>query len=250
MGKIDKGRTLEDGIMKLIAERLDSGGKLPTEQQMAKLFGVSRTALRETLSRFEANGFIVSRRGSGRYATMPDFSGQIRDAWAVILSANPYMMLELLEIRGLLEASTLPAAMERISARQIEAMGRQVRGMKERAARGELFVEEDRNFHRILYESTGNALLEQLLTAFNDLYNASHIELSPPDGVLVASQHAEMLEALTRRDLESLTRMLKQQFVDIRGRILVYLMNSGLTAGKAGTPAAPKRAGKKRGAGA
>lgn len=226
MKKKGEGRSLEDKIMQLIAERLDTGGKLPTEQQMVKDFGVSRTTLRETLSMFEANGFIKSLRGSGRYATMPDFSGQIRDAWSVIIRANPYMMLELLEIRGLLEASTLPTAMERITIKQIEAMGRQVRAMKEKAARGEEYVEEDQLFHSILYESTGNALLEQLLTAFSDLYNASHIDLPPSNLEGVAAQHEDMLEALTRRDLEAMTKLLKQQFVDIRGRILVYLMNA------------------------
>ena len=242
----ESGVGLDEKVMQLIAERLEEGGKLPTEQQMARDFGVSRTMLRETLRRFEANGFIKSRRGSGHRAAMPDFTKHFRDAWSFVTRANPYMMLELLDIRMLLETSTLPAAMERLTGKRIETMGRLVKAMKEKAARGEKFVEEDQLYHRVLYETTGNTILEQLLVAFSDLYDTTHVKLPPaPDLELVAAQHEQTLEALAHGDLESATRLLKQQLIDVRGRILVYLMNQRQTTEKSTQPEKAK-SGKKR----
>lgn len=239
MNKGNDDPSLDEKIMRLVAERLEGDGKLPTEARMAKDFGVSRTLLRETLRRFEANGFIKSRRGSGHRAVMPDFTGHFRDAWSLVIRLNPCMMLELLDLRMLLEISAMPAAMERITGKQIEAMGKLIGAMKRKAAHGETFVEEDQLFHRILYQTTGNTLLEQLLIAFSEVYDVSNVVLpSIPDPVLVARQHEELLEALIRRDAVAATAHLKQQLTDVRGRILIHLMQIGAGGHK------PERAAK------
>lgn len=247
MGGRDGDGNLDEKIMRLIAERVEDGGKLPSEERMSKDFGVSRTLLRETLSRFEANGFIQARRGSGRRATMPDFGGHFRDTWSLIIRINPYMMLDLLDIRMLLETSTLPAAIERFTGKQIGAMGKLVGIMKLKAAGNQPFVEEDQMYHRILYENAGNPLLKQLLIAFSSLYDKSNVELPSPDHVLVAEQHEQLLEALIRRDLPMATAKLREQLTDVRGRIMVYLMHTRTGGGKAKPAPEAPRAHSRRG---
>lgn len=217
---------VESKIAALIADRLVSGSKLPTEKEMAKEFGVSRTVLREVLSVFEASGILKSLQGSGRYAQMPELGAHFTDTWSILIRANPYRMLELVEIRGILEISSLPRALERITVTQLQAMGRLVGIMKEKAEREEGFEEEDRAFHRILYESTGNLLLEQLLTAFNRLYVASRIDFKHSEMPLVAVQHEQILQAVIQRDLPLLTKLMSEQFVEVRGRMLVSLMKA------------------------
>lgn len=240
------GPALDEKIMRLIIERLEGDGKLPTEARMAADFGVSRTLLRETLRRFEANGFVVSQRGSGRRATMPDFTGHFRNAWSLVIRLNPCMMLELLDIRMLLEINALPAALERITGRQIEAMGKLIGAMKRKAARGETFVEEDQLFHRILYQTTGNQLLEQLLIAFSEVYDVSNVSLPAiPDANAVARQHEELLEALIRRDAPAAAAHLKQQLTDVRGRILIHLMRIGAGGREAEPAIKPRPPGKR-----
>ncbi|GAH09025.1 unnamed protein product [marine sediment metagenome] len=53
-------RTLETAIRE---KKLPIGSKLPTEHEMCKSFGVSRTALREALHRLSARGLINIQKG-------------------------------------------------------------------------------------------------------------------------------------------------------------------------------------------
>lgn len=212
--------SLESKITDLVAECLRTGQKLPTERQLVKDLGVSRTALREALSVFEANGMITSQQGSGRYVQMPDISIQIINTWSVVVRANPAMLLEFLELRSILEIYSLPRAVERANVEQIRNMDKQVSAMMEKGKRGESFVYEDREFHRTLFESTQNILLEQLLISFWDLFDHFDIERAHSDLESVALQHQEMLQAFTRQDVQQLTNLMKDQFADVRSRIM------------------------------
>ncbi len=217
-------RRLEEKIIELISERLDTGGKLPTEKQMVEEFGVSRPALREVLSIFEASGVVTTLQGSGRYVKMPNVSAQLADTWAILIRAKPQILTELLEVRAILEISALAIAIERVTVSQLQELGRQVAAMKEKASRNEDFVAEDRQFHHILFDAAGNELLEQLMSAFWDLYVRSAVEPHHEALAEVAEHHQEMLDALAKRDLELLTRLMKEQFADARYRIIVSLM--------------------------
>lgn len=59
-------RTIEAAIRE---KKLPVGSKLPTEHEMCKSFGVSRTALREALRRLSARGLINIQKGSGIYVS-------------------------------------------------------------------------------------------------------------------------------------------------------------------------------------
>ncbi len=59
-------RTIEAAIRE---KKLTIGTKLPSEHEMCKSFGVSRTALREALRRLSARGLILIQKGSGIYVS-------------------------------------------------------------------------------------------------------------------------------------------------------------------------------------
>lgn len=222
---IEEAKTLKEKVALLIVERMESGEKMPTEKEMVKQFGVSRTALREVLSIFEASGIITSLQGSGRYVQAPNFGAQIVDTWSILLWARPAMLLELLEVRSILEVNSLAQAMTGITMEQLQLLNIQVSKMKEKASLGKSFASNDREFHRILYTSTNNSLLEQLLTTFWDLYEAAKVETVHGQLGTLAQQHEDILKAFAKQDLEMVTSLMKEQFTDARYRIVVALMN-------------------------
>jgi len=224
--KDPKTHSLKEMIIGLIIEHLDTEEKLPPEKELMRRFGVSRTTLREALSAFESNGIIVSRQGSGRYVQIPNISKQIVDTWSIVIQSKPSMLLELLEIRSILEINSLPKAMERINTDQLQYLGLQVEIMKSKAAKGEPFVKEDRQFHKTLFTSTNNIFLEQLLTTFWDLFEESEINKKHNDLMEVAFQHEKMLEAFAKQDLPLLSQLFQEQFSDARYQIMKSLVNS------------------------
>jgi DNA-binding FadR family transcriptional regulator len=215
---------LKEKVGTLIVERMVTGDKLPTEREMVNMFGVSRTTLREALSVYEANGIITSQQGSGRYVQVPNFGSQIIDTWSIMLEAKPSMLLDLLEIRRILEIHSLPQAMQGINMEQLRLLKVQVTKMKELAEQKKTFAQHDKQFHCILFSSTKNVLLEQLLTAFWDLYQAAKVETYHDQLTTLALQHEEILNAFTKSDIDLVTKLMNEQFADARYRIVVALM--------------------------
>ena len=215
---------LKEKMVDLIIEHLDSGEKLPSEKEMMEQFDVSRTTLREVLSAYVANGIIVSKQGSGYYVQTPNISKQIMETWFILLHKNPSLLLDLLEIRSILEIHSLPKAIERITTEQLQYLGLQVERMKAHAYQGESFVTEDRQFHTTLFASTNNIFIEQLLTTFWDLFEKTETNKQHDNLVEAALQHEKILKAFAKRDLPLLTELMQEQFNDSRYQIMCSLM--------------------------
>lgn len=217
---------LREQLSAMIVERLATGEKLPPEKELTRQLGVSRTALRDALNAYEAQGLLATVQGSGRTVKMPNLAGQILDTWSLVLEAKPDLLFDILELRTSLEMNALPRMAERINTEQLQFMGTQVEIMKEKAARGETFPEEDQAFHFTMFQNCGNVLTEQLLTAMWQLLNM-HIATHHPDLVLVAKQHEVLLEALVRQDFEALQRATREQLADARYRVINNMVRSG-----------------------
>jgi DNA-binding FadR family transcriptional regulator len=61
----------------IIRGKLKSGDKLPTEQELAKLHGVSRVVIREAVARLRHEGLVMSRQGLGVFVTSPSSSNSL-----------------------------------------------------------------------------------------------------------------------------------------------------------------------------
>jgi DNA-binding FadR family transcriptional regulator len=223
-GRRDAG-DLREKLTDLIVEKLAAKEKLPSEKQMMADLGVSRTMLREVLSSFEASGILVTRQGSGRYPCIPDVSAQIVDLWSIMLRANPACILDLLEIRSLMEINSLPKAIEHISVEQLTMLNLVVLEMERLAREGQAFVAQDRQFHLTIYESLHNLPLQQLISAFWDLFQRAGLGVHHEALEEAAHQHREMMEALARKDLDWLASVTRKQLADARYRIIVELAN-------------------------
>ena len=69
-----KSRRLTDTIAEYLTTTvrdLAPGSKLPSEHQLAKQFGVSRSAVREAISAVASLGLLDIRKGAGMFARSP-----------------------------------------------------------------------------------------------------------------------------------------------------------------------------------
>lgn len=224
MKEIKSQKALTAQINELVMKSIRTGEKLPTEKEMTERFGVSRALLRDVLSVYEASGVIVSRQGSGRYAQIPDIGAQIIGIWSIFIKENPTMLLNLLEIRSILEIYSLPNVISKISIDQLRDLNEQVNEMKRKVSLGQTFAENDKEFHKILFASTDNKLLEQLLSAFWDLYVDAQLSTYREDLHLLAAQHQEILDAIVRKDTDLATKLMQQQFEDAKYQIVTTLL--------------------------
>src|SRR5688572_1855652 len=182
----------------IVANRLRPNDPLPPEGELAEQFGVSRTSVREAVKALESLGVLEARARVGLF--VGSFSlDRVLDNLAYSLLVDRDSVVELLQVREHLEASFIPLVAARATPNQLRALRSVVDRMGACAVRGEAFVEEDRFFHRALYEPLRNQLLIKLVdvfwTVFRRLQQDALVE-DDPDPVRAWEDHRRIVEAL------------------------------------------------------
>ena len=136
--------------------RLQVGQKLPTEAALVAQFGVSRTVVREAISRLRSLGLLDARQGSGVYVLEPGFEPLNFDRSQ---AASREAVSQIVEVRRALEAEVAELAAQRRSEADIVAIRAALQAIAEAAAAGRDGVEEDVCFHRAIAHATRNPFL-------------------------------------------------------------------------------------------
>lgn len=137
--------------------QLTPGDKLPTEAQLVTQFGVSRTVVREALSRLKSLGLIVSQQGSGIYVSaQADFQPLQFDAKH---AASREAVIQIVEVRRALEAECAALAALKRTPTHLAHIAKALQAIDEATASGQDGVEEDVQFHRAIAAAAGNPFL-------------------------------------------------------------------------------------------
>ncbi|GHO87529.1 FadR/GntR family transcriptional regulator [Dictyobacter formicarum] len=208
----------------IIEHRLTAGSPLPGEVEIANALHVSRNAVREAIKVLQTLGIVETRHGQGTF--VGDLSMQALVAglsFRVLFDAPQDLrtLRELLEIRQVLECNLIARLPQIITPAHLADLRLLVAQMEARAAHGELFAEEDRAFHEILYRPLGNNLIIQLLQAFWDIFHAVREQLlsSAEDSMLTVKVHQTIVNALAAGDGEAASAAMVAHFEGIRARL-------------------------------
>ncbi|MGI9647381.1 MAG: GntR family transcriptional regulator [Acidimicrobiia bacterium] len=85
---IDRSPSLTDQVKAHLKERIIDGdfdeGRIPSETELATELGVSRTTVRDALSRLEQEGAIWRKQGSGTFVNQPglQIKSRLEEMWA------------------------------------------------------------------------------------------------------------------------------------------------------------------------
>ncbi|MGJ3402947.1 FadR/GntR family transcriptional regulator [Glutamicibacter sp. Je.9.36] len=217
-------RALTNDITALILERgLLPGDPLPTEQELMAELGVGRNSLREAIKVLQALGIIDTRHGFGMFVAQENLNA-LHDSLAfrgqMSLRHHGHEASELVDVRQALETGLIGLAIRAVTDEHLEALEQCVIQMEQHAAREETFVEQDKAFHRILFEPLGNQLLTNLLGVFWDVYRTiydaidSDLEITQP--AKTAQDHRDILDAVRAKDVETARQLISEHFHGIR----------------------------------
>ncbi|MEU4131827.1 FadR/GntR family transcriptional regulator [Streptomyces wuyuanensis] len=153
---------LADRVAAILAEEIESGrlaegDKLPTEVELVKQLGVSRTVVREAVSRLRNAGLVEPRQGRGVFV-MPRRTRPL-DLEAEAAEDTKAKVLQIVEVRRPLEGEAAYLAATRASAGDLARMRQALDAIDAAVAAGGDGVDEDLAFHRAIAESTGNAVM-------------------------------------------------------------------------------------------
>ena len=175
-----KPANLTDQVSSTMTARIASGAlapgsRLPTEQELSSEFGVSRTVVREAISRLKSEGLVETRQGSGAFVAPTKLGIPFRIDPVSVDSFEA--TVEILELRLAVESEAAALAAERASTDQLDAIRDALADVRAAFERGDDGVEEDLMFHRAIAEATNNSKYVDL-TEFLERYVRHQIQIT------------------------------------------------------------------------
>jgi DNA-binding FadR family transcriptional regulator len=151
-----------DGVTQRIrAGELKPGQRVPPEPALMREFGVSRSVVREAVSRLQANALVRTRHGVGSFVLPPQPDGSLMQAPDATLKLQ--QKLAMLELRLSLESDAAALAAQRRTPEQLAAMELALDDFNRQHTAGEGTVEADFRFHELIAQATGNEYFVHVL---------------------------------------------------------------------------------------
>jgi GntR family transcriptional regulator, transcriptional repressor for pyruvate dehydrogenase complex len=187
---------------------LEPGDRLPTEEQMSAMFGVSRPTVREALRELRSAGLVSSARGrTGGYrvaeVSMRTLGAGVAEAISLSLRMQTLTYAQLFDVRVALEIQAAGAAADLRTDADLERLEAALAEVLQLPADPERVLARDLAFHRALAESTHNPLLIGFAGATAGAFRrfASDVEkISAPEMV---AHLDEVVAAVAARDPEA-----------------------------------------------
>lgn len=182
-------------------QNLQPGDRLPPERQLAELFGVSRTSVREALKSLEQHGVLVCRPGAGTFIAEHSPMA-IAHAFEQVFTTARSHLADIFELRLVLEPQVAYLAAQRITDEDCRALQRHLRDHEQAISRNEPTVPHDLAFHQRIALATGNQAIVQLIEQLQDMLLESRDEALQSARRMHCSLAAHQLirDALCRRE--------------------------------------------------
>lgn len=218
---------LVDGIAAQIrSQQLRPGDKLPTEGEIVRAWGVSRTVVREALSKLQAAGLVETRHGIGTFVLEPQSKPVFMIDPAEIAAAVDVMAV--LELRISLETETAGLAAQRRTEQQLGELRAALDELEARSeGDGGNTVDADLRFHMVIATATGNRYFAEIMGHLGATLiprarvNSPKVAREDLPQYLrrVNREHEEIYEAIARRDAEAARAAMRLHLTNSRERL-------------------------------
>lgn len=217
-------RQIADNIRaSIVAGELRADDRLPTEQELAARYGVSRPTIREALKRLAAQKLVRSRRGPTggtfiRKVDPADLADGIGAQLMLMLGMGGISLEQVAEARAGLEDLCISLAVQHISPSQLDSLATEIEEQASAETSDEAFCASDVRFHKTIAEATGNPILQTTMTALLDAVQPATnlIIYRLRDRDEVTAQHRHMLDALKTGDTGSAQAAMSNQMQSLR----------------------------------
>ena len=196
--------------------------RLPTEEELAARFEVSRPTIREALKRLAAQHLIRSRRGptGGTFVNRPsqdEVRLNLTNAMTLLVGMGEFNLTDIAETRQGLETLCCRLAAERRTDAHLVALAVELDIQRDPKLSDVDFCASDVRFHRVLADATDNALLKFIVLTVIDALQpvANMVVYQFRERQRLVSQHESILAALQARDADSAIAALNEQIADL-----------------------------------
>jgi DNA-binding FadR family transcriptional regulator len=207
----------------IMAGRFSMGDRLPTENQLAQRFSVSRPVVREALQRLQTDGVVIARQGSGTYVQRSP-SQRVAELTSQV---SLHQLLQVMELRMALEELSARLAARHRTDEHIRAIEQARQQLSDQFSQGEPAQEADYAFHRAIAVASGTAMLVESLDQLADRVKGGMSvtlsltrDASEQRRLRVLDEHDRIVHAIRIGDAESASIAMRYHLDQVRNRLL------------------------------
>lgn len=198
-----------------------AGAILLPERELAKQLGVSRSSIREALIALEITGWVEIRTGNGVYVMNP--LPQSDD----VPAEEEFSLQALIQARQMYEAMTAELAARNGSDDQRAELQEITQDLIQLHANDDKFLREDKRFHLLIAEMTGNEVLRDMMEyLWNKRKSSRFVRLeshyAESDFAREMNQdHADIARAIIARDAVQARASMERHLQHVYDRLFV-----------------------------
>jgi GntR family transcriptional regulator, transcriptional repressor for pyruvate dehydrogenase complex len=222
-------RSLTADLVQALGDRVrdgrwPAGTKLPTEGAIMVEFGVSRTVVREAISRLQAAKVVETRHGIGTFVLGQGDANTFRIDPAQLDTLQD--VIAVLELRIAMETESAALAAVRRRPEHLTAIRAALAALATSIAKGQDGAGADFQFHLEIARATGNAHFAELMTTLGGtmIPRARLGEAQPVTGEREAwlrrvnEEHDNILHAIERQDPEAARAAMRTHLANSKAR--------------------------------
>lgn len=203
---------------RILLGQLAAGDKLPSESAIVREHGVSRTVVREAISRLQASGLVETRHGIGTFVLPRDPRQGLH-----LKRDTADSVRGIIELRMGLETQAAALAAWRRTEGQLQHMREALDDYQRSLANNDSSVEADMRFHKLIAQATGNTYFTDIICQLGrsviprtrlDADERGDADLTQL-GQMAVIEHEAILRAIRRQDPDA-----------ARAAMLLHLTNS------------------------
>ncbi|MDE1179030.1 FadR/GntR family transcriptional regulator [Paraburkholderia sp.] len=207
------------------SKAMETGSRLSTEAEMVQRFGVSRTVVREALSRLQAAGLVETRHGIGTFVCEAPANSLLQLDPADV--AGSIDALAVLELRISLETESAGLAATRCDAARLASMRRALNDFASHMTAPAGTVSPDFRFHLEIAHATGNRYFVEIMEHLGlrmiprTRLTATPIAVDDYADYLtrVNREHEQIADAIERGDADSARTAMRLHLINSRERL-------------------------------
>ncbi len=207
---------------RMVDKKLLPGDRLDSVEQLAKSFDVGRSAIREALTSLQAKGLIEIRHGEGtfvRHLSTEDITIQMPPSSLF----NQKDMVEIFEVRALLELGAIEKAAKHRSQNQLLALQEAIHIMEGALTDHLASSEADFLFHMTIAAAADNQLLVKMLEHISKpLADQIHqtrvlLKTTKPQALeRLHDEHIAIYEAIERQDAPAAKEAMSRHLATVK----------------------------------
>ena len=205
---------------------LKPGDKLPSEQQLCRMFGVSRPVVREAISRLKYDGVLESFQGRGVFVSGDGSGSSFRIDDPNLNDQGE--LAHIIELLVAIEGAATGLAAARRSKQDLEAIKKALDAMAAAIDEGRNGVDEDMSFHRTIVEATRNpffiTLISFLESRVRNLIRVARTNTARYEGLAnrVQVEHEAIYQAIVARDPDAAKAAAERHLRNAGVRLKLY----------------------------